>query len=63
MTNFRACSGFYLIVDLLEASMVVRPYNTNTKLNGIVNRVKNAVARLTARGNAGVDAGYALAAA
>jgi len=39
--------------------MVVRPYKTSTKLNGIVNRVKNAIARLSS--NAG--AGYALAAA
>jgi len=29
--TFWACSGFYLIVDLLEASKVVRPYKTSKK--------------------------------
>ena len=45
--TFWACSGFYLIVDLLEASKVVRPYKTNTNINANkTSKVKNFFARM-----------------
>jgi hypothetical protein len=42
-----ACSGFYLIVDLLEASKVARPYKTSKNINANkTSKVKNFFARM-----------------
>jgi len=39
---------FYLRADVSEASMVVEPFNINTKLNGIVKSLKNGFASIAA---------------